>query len=845
MSIFTGLTEIGFLQGLPAPALEKLQQLAQEHQFAAGEVIIPQGAVACSLYLLLQGRVEVVQTDPEGFEHLIATLQQGEIFGERALLTDEKRTADVVAREPVRVAKLSWLAVRELMQEYPLLYDNLCRRLAQQLGNWTIRHQREEKEARELLTNLIGWQVLPEFDSFPGVSDWVRTLNQQIEQLAHSQQHVLVQGERGTWKELVARLIHFHCGEQTRPILYLDCAEPPPVLKQQESRRKTQRDPLLTALAQESALFGHAPDTLVYTDGTRRGYLELADSGELILENIEFLDLRVQEMLADFLCSGVLFRRGEEQARHTDVRVIATSDEQLQQRVAEGLFHADLYQLLKTRTIQLLPLRERKKDIPVIAKRLLVQLNQKHHKQVRGFSQEALNRLVDYHWPLNGQELQQVVDRAVSVCSGELLQAEQIFLNITAEADNQRLNLLQLPLVRRLFTQGKYPDSLYRLTVPALLLVIGFCLFGPAQQNAANFLVWGVWWPFLLLLIWVGGRSWCSFCPLEGLARLWPWAGQRQEPQWLQSYGSLIALSGLLLLLWVEQQGHLFQRAPGTAHLLLALVGMTLLSQQLFGKRRWCKYLCPLGWLVGRAARYSTLKLRSNNNVCLSQCRADDCIREQECPMGLHPSAAESSDDCVLCGSCIKHCPHDAVRLDLRFPWQGVLAAPSKSLLDALLPPLLLAVALAVRGAELVTPQPSWAWTFLLLAMLLLSGFAMATWQQRRDDWRERFVLFGVASLPLALSGLFGLFFRELLVQGPQLPSMLFSDTGLAGWLPVVHQLNLGTLHILMPLLVLTGLGFSWFLLQRLLQIGQQSVEQWLPARLFLLTLGVFLLWLM
>lgn len=844
MENFKGLEQVTLLQNVPPQVLDQLRLLAEEYHYADAEIISAQGGVATHLYLLLNGRVEVVQTDIEGFEHRIATLQQGEIFGERALLMADRRSADVIANGPVRIARLPWPVLRELMQQYPQLYDNLCRRLAHQLGNWSIRHQKDEKEARELLTNLVGWQVLPEFDSFPGVSPWARQLNQQISQLALEQQHVLVQGERGTWKELVARLIHYHCGDQSRPILYLNCADPPPVLKQQDDRRNHRRDPLLTALAQESALFGHAPDSLVYTEGTRRGYLELGDGGELILENVEFLDLKVQHTLADFLCSGVLFRRGEDDAHYTDVRLIATSDENLAELVAQGLFNAELYELLKVHNIKLQPLRDRKKDIPVIAKRLLIQLNRKHHKQVRGLSQEALNRLVDYHWPLNGQELQQVIDRAVAVCNGELILPEQIFLNITAEADSQRVNLLQLPLVRRLFEQGKYPQRLFWLTVPGFVMIIFGCLFGSVQQNPANLLVWGIWWPFLLLWVWFTGRSWCSFCPLEGLARLWPWEGTWREPQWLQKYGSLLALTGCILLLWLEQQGQLFLRATGTAHLLLALLGMALICQHLFGKRRWCKYLCPLGWLIGRSSRYSMLKLRSNNNVCLSQCQIDDCIREKECPMGLHPTAAEKSDDCVLCGSCVRHCPHDAIRLDLRFPWQGVLAAPSTSILDALLPPLLLAVVLAVRGAEKIAPQASWGGSFLLLTMLMLASFALATIPRPQQFWRQRLVLFGVASLPLALSGLFGLFFRELLEQGPQLPMMLFGDNRLTRMLPD-GQLNLGTLHILMPLLILTGLIFSWFLLQHLL-VKQSALQvNWLPARTLLVSLGVSLLWLL
>lgn len=840
--MLVGLAQVELLRGIAEPTLAQLRQIAEECHYGDGEIISAQGGEARFLYLLLEGQVEIVQTDAEGFEHRIASLQQGEMFGERALLMGERRSADTIAKGNVRVARLPWEGLRALMQQRPQLYENLCRRLALQLGKWSIRHQREEKEARELLTNLIGWQVLPEFDHFPGISPWVKQLNREIPQLALNQQHVLVQGERGTWKELVARLIHYHCNDPSRPILYLNCADPPPVLKQLDDRRNHRRDPLLTALAQESALFGHAPDTLVYAEGTRRGYLELGDGGELILENVEFLDLRVQRMLADYLCRGVLFRRGEEEARYSAVRLLATSDENLADLVSRGQFHAGLYELLQVRKIQLLPLRERKKDIPVIAKRLLLQLNRKHHKQVRAFNQDAINRLVDYHWPLNGQELQQVVDRAVAVCNGERILPEQIFLNITADGDSQRLNLLQLPLVRRFFADSKYQRRLLWVTLPGFLLALCGCLLGPNQHNPVNLLLWGVCWPGLLLLVWFSGRSWCSICPLDGFARLWPRRGKRREPGWLQKYGSLLALSGCILLLWLEQQEQLFHRATGTAHLLLFLLGMAVLSQHLFGNRRWCKYLCPLGWLLARSARYGLVKLRSNNNVCLSQCRIDDCIREKECPMGLHPTAAEKSDDCVLCGSCIRHCPHDAIRLDLRFPWQGVLAAPSTSLHDALLPPLLLAIVLAVRVVQQFAVQTDWLCSFLLMTLLLLCCFALAALPRSGQSWRSRFLILGVASMPLALSGLFGLFFRELLDQGPQLPGMLFDQRKLARWLPEA-QLNLGTLHVLMPLVTLIGLLFSWFLLHRLSK--ESDPLNRLPARILLLALGGVLFWLL
>ncbi|HKJ04041.1 MAG TPA: sigma 54-interacting transcriptional regulator [Geopsychrobacteraceae bacterium] len=841
------LSQVELLHGLDEKILEELQLLLTSYTFSEGETILHQGDSAESLFLLLAGSVRVLQSDSGGTEHLLATIDAGGLFGERAFLTGERRTASVRAVGLVQVAELSRRNFKRLLQLCPEIYATLSRLLARQLGNWSLRHRQEAQESKELLTNLIGWQILPEFDSFPGVSRWAQELNRKIRYLADSQHNVLVLGERGTWKELVARLIHYHCGDETRPILYLDCADPPPILRQQTGTRGKQQDELISAIAQESALFGHEPDSTVYANGTRRGFLELAAGGELILENVEFLSPQVQNRLVDYLREFRFTRRGEKQQQQSRVRIIATSDEDIPQLARQGVFNQDLSRQLSREQVELKPLRERKSDIPVIAKRLLTHLNQKHHKQIRGLCQDTLNLLVDYGWPLNGQELQQVIDRAVAVSNDDLLHSEHIFLNIASESSDGRLNLFNLPLVKKIVQHSAFPKRLRIFSTLMFFAVLASCLFGPVINNPANILVWALWWPMLLLAALIGARSWCSYCPLDSMARLvGRWQRKRpSEPRWLKQYGPWISVTGLLSILMAEQLWDMFSQATGTAWLLFSLLGVTLLAQLLFGIRSWCKYLCPLGKLIGQSARISLVELRSNNNVCLSQCQVDDCIREKECPMGLHPTAASTTDDCVLCCSCVKQCPHDAICLDLRYPWLGLFERKTVSIVETLYAPLLIAAVLAIRLPALIKGGPTLQQQLVQFSVVTGSTIlliVLAGIFSERDQWRSRFDSFGVAVLPLALSGLFGLFFREFIGHGPDLISLMLEAVQLDRWLdPDQYRLGTGFLRIFLSLVVFTGAGFSWFLLTRIYQHTRNGAPPILQRCLLLVTAGLFL----
>ncbi|HSR36786.1 MAG TPA: cyclic nucleotide-binding domain-containing protein, partial [Desulfurivibrionaceae bacterium] len=196
--------------------------------FAAGALVLSREMPPEALYFVLSGRVRVELGSSGGQIFNLAELEAGAVFGERAILTGEPRTADVRAITDGVAARLSRSDFEELLCNMPLLAANLSRDLARQLGTWADRHQREEREHREIITNVIGWQLLPEFGAFPGVSSAIRELNRRLERLGTAAGHVLILGEPGTWKDLAARLIHFH-GDAARPVLFLDCAAPPPV----------------------------------------------------------------------------------------------------------------------------------------------------------------------------------------------------------------------------------------------------------------------------------------------------------------------------------------------------------------------------------------------------------------------------------------------------------------------------------------------------------------------------------------------------------------------------------------------------------------------------------------
>lgn len=268
-----------------------------------------------------------------------------------------------------------------------------------------------------------------------GASARIKRLRQEIELVAKSDFTILIVGETGVGKELVARSVHNHSRRRDKPMLYLNCAALP------------------TALA-ESELFGHVKGAFTGAISDRTGKFELADGGTLFLDEIGELPLEVQAKLLRTIQEGEVQRVGSEKIRQVDVRLIAATNRDLDKEVAAGTFRADLYHRLNVYPITVAPLRERLEDIPVLADYFLEKARINLGLQRVHVSHEALDMLMRYDWPGNVRELDNVISRSVLKASAHRLDSKEVVvtptflsgdLNVSVQAQQSVAGTMPLP----------------------------------------------------------------------------------------------------------------------------------------------------------------------------------------------------------------------------------------------------------------------------------------------------------------------------------------------------------------------------------------------------------------
>lgn len=280
----------------------------------------------------------------------------------------------------------------------PLDLDHLV--LAVDRALETRRLRKEVRRYRELL----GGET---FHGILGRSRVMRTLYEQISQVARAAGSVLVIGESGTGKELVARAIHAESDRHDRPFLAVNCAGIP--------------DELM-----ESELFGHVAGAFTGATRARRGLLQEADGGTLLLDEIGEMPIAMQAKLLRVLQDGLVRPVGGNREEQVDVRIVAATNRDLEAVVREGGFREDLYYRLETFTLEIPPLRERGEDVELLAGRLVGEVASRLGRPVQGLSQEALAALHHYDFPGNVRELQNAIERAVTFCASEEVQVEDL-----------------------------------------------------------------------------------------------------------------------------------------------------------------------------------------------------------------------------------------------------------------------------------------------------------------------------------------------------------------------------------------------------------------------------------
>ena len=228
-----------------------------------------------------------------------------------------------------------------------------------------------------------------------GASGAIAELSQEIDRIARSDAKVLVTGESGVGKELVANAIHQRSARAQRPMVAVNCAGLPETLL-------------------ESELFGHVKGSFTGAYRDKQGKLEMADGGSIFLDEIGEMTLRMQGLLLRFMETGELQKVGADRvAGRVNVRVIAATNRNLRDMIAEGTFREDLFYRLNVIHLTVPALRERREDIPALIDHFLAGFTKSNGHAVKHISTEAAKLLCDYSWPGNVRELENVIERLV------------------------------------------------------------------------------------------------------------------------------------------------------------------------------------------------------------------------------------------------------------------------------------------------------------------------------------------------------------------------------------------------------------------------------------------------
>lgn len=259
------------------------------------------------------------------------------------------------------------------------------------------------------------------FDSIVTKSPKMEKILSITGRVAKSNSTVLVRGETGTGKELIAQALHFGSDRKNKPLITVNCAA-------------------LSENLLESELFGHEKGSFTGASAQRIGRFEQADGGTLFIDEIGDVSLQTQVKLLRALQFGEFERIGGTKTLKVDVRVITATNRNLEEMIENGLFRQDLYYRINVIAINLPALRERKDDIPLLIKHFIDKFSKETSKDVRNISKEAHNQLMHYHFPGNIRELENIIESAVLMSRGEIITINDFTPDVLSSSESTALN---------------------------------------------------------------------------------------------------------------------------------------------------------------------------------------------------------------------------------------------------------------------------------------------------------------------------------------------------------------------------------------------------------------------
>ena len=699
------LRSVPLFKNLPTRLIAEISKIAEYRALPRGKVIIHEGDQGDSFYQIISGSARVFRISEDGVDVTLNIMGPGDSFGEMALLTGEPRSASVETQETCGLLEISKQAFDKLASEIPEFSLALSKILSSRLNRGSIElvHASAIEKAYQRFISKQSVGVEPKLI---GRSKAVKQLQDEIKEAAKNDSAVMILGESGTEKGDVAGLIHWDSQRKEGPFLSIDIKT---VRIGRSVDRPQKDDPIRLELAQSSALFGHAKGTLSFAPERRLGLFQIGDGGTVVLENVEHLTDSAQSKLVDFIQNGRFQPLGDQTFIHSSVRVMATSSIDINQRVQDGRFNKQLFDILgKNQILTVPPLRKRKKDLRQLAEYLIEYYSRKAGKSIDGIDLDAYKSIMAYDWPGNTDELGTVIRRAVNLAQSNRLIPEDILIGTTPlAAERLSFNLLNVDRIRRLFQSSAFPGSAQLVAALFFLLIIYLGFFGTQTQShdVSLELTWGLWEPLVILSCILSARIWCAICPVGASSSIisHKFGLNRNVPSFIRNYGSYLAIAGIVAIFWSEVVFNMPFSPRATAILILSISVPALILALVYKRRIWCRFLCPLGKLVGFLSRCSILELRANQNICNNDCMENSCYvgkdHQAGCPVFEAPFILHNNQDCILCGNCIKNCANQVPALNLRIPGQELWTFRKPDLTMAILVSVIMGTQL-FRGLE-------------------------------------------------------------------------------------------------------------------------------------------------
>jgi len=378
----------------PASAAGKVRILVVDDEASMREMLrIVLRRDGYEVLIAENGRTAIEQLRTTQIDLLLSDIKMADVSGVDVLRAAKELNRDIVAFMMTAYASTATAveAMRLGAVDYftkPFSMDELRLKIRQQVESHRL------KQENVLLKRAL--KTRHEFSSIIGQSEAMLDVFRMVETIAKTSSTVLITGESGTGKDLVARAIHYNSLRREHPFVALNCGGVPETLL-------------------ESELFGHVRGAFTGADSNKKGLMEVAEHGTIFLDEIGEMDVTMQVKLLRVLQDRRFRRLGGTEEIQVDVRVVAATNQDLPKLVADGRFREDLFYRINVIPMHLPTLRDRREDIPLLAEHFLSKYATQMQKSIVGISQDATALLQGYGWPGNVRELENVIERAVAL----------------------------------------------------------------------------------------------------------------------------------------------------------------------------------------------------------------------------------------------------------------------------------------------------------------------------------------------------------------------------------------------------------------------------------------------